>query len=129
MSDKPATTPQSGPTITLPPVSAAMTVLAEAEVVAGSTRAQADHYARQREAEADLLVQKARRVLEAAEAKAAAIVSAARTEAQRGPVHTIDLDAPSPDEVAEPDHLEPSELDRLIDGAIGRAVSDALSEG
>ncbi len=124
MSDNLVTASQSAPDAPLQPATVAMTVLAEAEVIAGSIRAEADHYARQREAEADLLIQKARRVLEAAEAKASMIISGARAEAASPVDQTIDLDAIEP----EIEQRDPSELDRLLDDAIGRAVSDALAE-
>ncbi len=124
MSDNLVTATQSPSEAPLQPATAAMTVLAEAEVIAGSIRAEADHYARQREAEADLLIQKARRVLEAAEAKASMIIAGARAEVASHVDQTIDLDAIEP----EIEQRDPSELDRLLDDAIGRAVSDALAE-
>lgn len=125
MSDEAITAPHTlDDEVTNRPIAAAMVLLAEAEVVAGAIRAQADHYARQREAEADLLIQKARRVLVAAEAKAEVIVTTARAQADPGGRVTLDLDAVAAEERG-PEGSE-SELDRLLEAAIGRALDNAL---
>lgn len=58
---------------------AARQLLALAEAEAATLRAEAEAHARRRTQEAELLVAKARRVLEAAEARAAVIVSTARS--------------------------------------------------
>lgn len=123
MTDKTITAPEAAADLTDRPIAAAMVLLAEAEVVAGAIRAQADHYARQREAEADLLVQKARRVLVAAESKAEVILATARAQAAPDPDATIDLDALA---ATTPGQGTASELDKLIEAAIGRAVTTAL---
>lgn len=125
MSDEATTTPEAVEDGTNNPIAAAMVLLAEAEVVAGAIRAQADHYARQREAEADLLVQKARRVLVAAEAKAEVIVATARAKTESSDTTTLDLDALAADRSPGSDPSE-SELDRLLEAAIGRALDNAL---
>ena len=125
MSDEAITAPQTLEDGTTNPIAAAMVLLAEAEVVAGAIRAGADHYARQREAEADLLVQKARRVLVAAEAKAEVIVATARATVNPSGTTTLDLDALAVDRSAEAASPE-SELDRLLEAAIGRALDNAL---
>ena len=77
---------------------AARALLAQAQADADRLRADADRYVRQRESEAELLVAKARRLLEAAEAQAAAIRSAgggllAAAPAVPEPDLVIDLDA------------------------------------
>lgn len=129
MTHEATTTPEAVDDVTNRPIAAAMVLLAEAEVVAGAIRAQADHYARQREAEADLLVQKARRVLVAAETKAEVIVSTARATAASPSAVTLDLDALAVDhpQGSDPsDDPAESELDRLLEAAIGRAVNTAL---
>lgn len=111
---------------------AARILLDGAAFEAARHRSEADRYARQREREAELLVQKARRLLYAAEQKAAVIVATARAEqADR----VIDLDvlasramggggAPADD----PGGIPPR-LDQLLAAAISHAVSDAFAEG
>ncbi len=130
MSDDPASTsPEARADRELPPISAAMALLAEAEVVAGTTRSQADQYAHQREAEADLLVQKARRLLVAAEGKAEVIVAAARARAQSAD-HVIDLDELARDgshaSASRGAGASGSELDKMLESAIVHAVTDAF---
>jgi len=125
MSDDAITAPQPLEDPTNRPIAAAMVLLAEAEVVAGAIRAQADHYARQREAEADLLVQKARRVLVAAESKAEVIVATARAHTEPAGTVTLDLDALAAARAQSADQSD-SELDRLLEAAIGRALDNAL---
>ncbi|MGQ0431718.1 MAG: hypothetical protein ACT452_04840 [Microthrixaceae bacterium] len=110
-------------------IAEAIRVLAEANDVAAATRAEADRYARRRRSEADLVLAKAQRVLLAAEAKAAVIVRVAGAH-HAGPDEVIDLDALAA-EVPEPAPArlpsEPtSDLDRLIEAAIGRAVNHAF---
>ncbi|MEO7428255.1 MAG: hypothetical protein ABIY48_02625, partial [Acidimicrobiales bacterium] len=98
-------------------VAGALALLRDAEQVAGHTRAAADNYAHQREREADLLIQKARRLLLAAEAKAAVIVAGARTHGQAGADKVIDLDALSRaagSAAAAHGGSYDSELDRLL---------------
>lgn len=111
------------------PISAAMALLAEAEVAAGTTRSQAERYAHQREAEADLLVQKARRLLIAAEGKAEVIVATARARAGSGD-QVIDLDELTRDGSHTADSRRPgaasSELDKMLESAIARAVIEAF---
>jgi hypothetical protein len=72
-------------------IAAAREMLAAAGADAAAVRAAADHYARQRELEAELLVAKARRLLSVAEERAAGIVTAARSRRARDVV--IDLEA------------------------------------
>lgn len=120
-------------------ITQAIAVLREAHEVADAIRSDADRYLRERRSEADLLLGKARRVLFAAETKAEAIVAAAR-DAAVAPVPArevaasdvvLDLDAlaahDTHDEVAVTASGQgPSSLDRLLDAAIARAVTQAL---
>lgn len=101
-----------------------------AEEHAEQVRSDADRYARRREQEAELLVGKARRLLEVAEARAAAIESAAghREATTPPPRHlrrddTLDLDAPDPTQRIR------SDLDRLLAEAISHAVDSSFTTG
>ena len=109
-------------------------LLDHAAATAEAVRADAERYAHKRQLEADLLVQKARRLLFAAEEKAAVIVAAARAE--RGAIsaeghHLIDLDAlasaPEPGAADGPEGIPPR-LDDLLTSAISHAVSHALAD-
>lgn len=98
---------------------------AEAE----ACRAEAARYARRREAEADLLLDKARRVLAAAEAKASVIIATAQFLPHLPGDTVIDLDALA--HVIAPGasvlHGAPSSrLDGLLASAIAHAVTDAF---
>lgn len=103
-------------------------LLETAAADAAQRREDAERYARQREQEADLLVQKARRLLFAAEEKAAVIVATAR---QLDPEddRVIDLDAlgGSRDPASPDQDGIPSRLDELLASAISHAVSDAFA--
>ena len=117
---------------------AARELLRRAEDDAARMRADAHRYVRQREQEAELLVGKARRLLEIAEQTAASIESTAARDSQRPPRHlrvdgsddpaddpvVLDLDAAA----AEPSRLR-SDLDRLLADAIGRAVDQSFPSG
>jgi hypothetical protein len=106
-------------------------LLRRAEDDAARLRADADRYVRQREQEAELLVGKARRLLEVAEQTAAAIESGAVSGRPLAPRHlrvdpppaspaatvVLDLDA----EAADSARQLRSDLDRLLADAIGRA--------
>jgi hypothetical protein len=100
-----------------------------AELDADHTRADAERYARQRELEADLLVQKARRLLLAAEEKATVIVATARAHSPVDDV-LIDLDALghviAPDAAGLGDTASPTRLDEMLASAIAHAVTDAF---
>lgn len=91
---------------------AARDLLAWAQADADRVRADADRYVRQRESEAELLVAKARRVLEAAEAQVTAIRVGAR-----------EVPAASPPDPSEPDVV--IDLDALAGG--GRASPARVS--
>jgi hypothetical protein len=109
---------------------AARELLEGAELDAGRTRAEAARYARQREQEADLLVQKARRLLVAAEQKAAVIVATARTQVPPQLDDVIDLDhlghVIAPDGAVLRHRATPSRLDEMLASAISHAVTDAF---
>jgi hypothetical protein len=107
---------------------AARGLLDTAAADAAQRREDAERYARQREQEADLLVQKARRLLLAAEEKAAVIVATARQLALADD-RVIDLDAlgGSRDPAAPDQDGIPSRLDELLASAISHAVSDAFA--
>lgn len=125
-------------------IAEAIRVLAEANDVADATRAEAHRYARRRQSEADLVLEKAQRVLLAAEAKAAVIVRVAgahHAEPDEVIARTGGAQPPEPDRVIDLDALEAevpepaparlpaepsSDLDRLIEAAIGRAVNHAF---
>ena len=108
---------------------AARELLDHAAAEAARLRAEAEHYARQREQEAELLIQKARRLLHAAEEKAAVIVASARSE-RDDDRRVIDLDALHR-AGASPAAAEgiPSRFDDLLASAIAHAVTDAFAEG
>jgi hypothetical protein len=111
--------------------SVARELLQRAEEDAARTRAEADRYVRQREQEAELLVGKARRLLEIAEQTAATIESSGARERGHAPRHLLvdrrdepapvilDLDAAA---ATDPATQLRSDLDRLLADAIGRAV-------
>jgi hypothetical protein len=99
---------------------------------AEALRAEAGRYARQREREADLLVEKARRVLAAAEAKASVIIATAQYLPHLSRDEVIDLDALAHVIAPGASVLQgalPSRLDGLLASAIAHAVTDAFSEG
>jgi len=94
--------------------------------------AEAARYARQREREADLLVDKARRVLAAAEAKASVIIATAQFLPHLSGDEVIDLDALAHVIAPGASVLQgalPSRLDGLLASAIAHAVTDAFPEG
>jgi hypothetical protein len=103
---------------------------------ARAAKADADRYVRQREQEADLLVAKARRVLVAAEQKAAVIISTARTQAADGTLDLTQLEsadddigrviAPGASRLYVGNH--PSRLDRMLASAISQAVDDTFAD-
>jgi hypothetical protein len=113
-------------------IAAARSLLETAEADAAAVRAAADHYARQREQEAELLVAKARRLLSVAEEKAAGIVTAARSGSARDVV--IDLDAAAVTipiselsggeirRIVAPRRAAPAGFDDLLASAIASAV-------
>lgn len=111
----------------------AIALLREAEGIAEGAREEAERYLQQRRLEADLLIQKARRVLLAAEAKAAVIVATARDHAPLVKDGVIDLDAIShviaPGGSVLSDGSAPTALDRLLESAIAHAVTDAFPAG
>jgi len=112
-------------------------LLQQAEADAARLRTDADRYARQREQEAELLVAKARRLLEVAEGRAASVSAAARAP-QPAPRHllveaqavapTIDLDPlASPPDPAEPQPTRiRSDLDRMLADAIAKAFDGSF---
>jgi hypothetical protein len=98
---------------------------------ADALRAEAARYARQREREADLLLDKARRVLAAAEAKASVIIATARFLPHLTGDEVIDLDALAHVIAPGASVLQgalPSRLDGLLASAIAHAVTDAFPE-
>lgn len=121
--------PGVGPAGTTDSIAAAMALLRDAELVADDVRAEAERYASQREREADLLIKKARRLLFAAEAKAAVIVATARAQSPSLIDGVLDLDLGhfiAPGASVLPRVGPPSELDRLLEAAIDHAVADAF---
>ena len=113
-------------------------LLRRAEDDAARLREEADRYVRQREQEAELLVGKARRLLEIAEQTAAAIESGAvagrpaprhlRVDPPPAPLAApvvLDLDA----EAADSGRQLRSDLDRLLADAIGRAFDRSFRSG
>lgn len=108
-------------------------LLERAQSDAQQARADAERYARLRQQEADLLVAKARRLLVAAEERAAVIIATARAQAADG---TIDLTlvgdddeigrvvAPGASRLWRGEH--PTRLDRMLAAAIAHAVDDAF---
>jgi hypothetical protein len=130
-----ATSPEQPELVGLTAAAGAVRELIDgAELDAGRTRADAARYARQRELEADLLVQKARRLLEAAEQMAAVIVATARTQvAAPSEVEVdqvIDLDEVgrivAPDATVLGNNASPSRFDEMLASAIANAVTDAF---
>lgn len=113
-------------------IAQAIALLREAEGIAAGARDEAERYLQQRRLEADLLIQKARRVLLAAEAKAAVIVATARDRSlvKDG---VLDLDAighvVAPGASVLSDGSTPTALDRLLESAIAHAVTDAFPGG
>lgn len=108
---------------------AARELLDDAAAEATRRRSEAERYARQREKEAELLIQKARRLLYAAEEKAAVIVAMARAE-RDADRRVIDLDALQRADApgaAAADGI-PSRFDDLLASAISHAVADAFAE-
>ncbi len=114
-----ATGTDPAPTGASTPAAAAMDILREAEAAAAATRAEAERYARQRERGADLVLAKARRVLVAAEEKAAVIVATAHDHVRT----VIDLDALAADDASAP---EGTRLDGMLASAIANAVDSAF---
>jgi len=121
--------PGGAPTGVASAMSAARELLAAAEVDAAGIRAEADHYARQREQEAELLVAKARRILSVAEEKAAGLLVTARSHG-----HGLDLDEPV---VSVPiDEVTDDQLRRIVapraaspmgfDGRLASAIASAV---
>ena len=133
---------------------AARDLLRRAEEHDEHVRAEADRYARRREQEVELLVAKARRLLEVAEGRAAAIESGVVTLGTGGPpprhlrhddahgpsAPDVDLTTtdPQPDDDGAPslDLTAPeraqriqSDLDRLLAQAIAHAVDRSFSAG
>jgi hypothetical protein len=116
---------------------AARELLRLAEEHAEQLRSDADRYARRREQEADLLVAKARRLLEVAEGRAGAIESAAghpslpappprhlrRDDGPESLEESIDLDA------AKPAQQIRTDLDRMLADAIAHAVDGSFTTG
>ena len=99
---------------------------------ADALRAEAARYARRREREADLLVDKARRVLVAAEAKASVIIATAQFLPHLRGDEVIDLDALAHVIAPGASVLQgtlPTRLDGLLASAIAHAVTDAFPEG
>jgi hypothetical protein len=121
---------------------AARELLLGAEVEAARIRTDADRYARQRAQEAELLVAKARRLLGAAEEKAALILATARAGSPAAPpaepVAVIDLTGTDPVVTVAsdadssragrgaPGGPAPTELDRMLASAIAHAVEASL---
>lgn len=109
---------------------AARELIDGAEHDADRTRAEAMLYARRREQEAELLIQKARRVLVAAEERAAVIVETARAQAASGIDQVIDLDELSriiaPYASVLQSGAAASRLDEMLASAIANAVTDAF---
>jgi hypothetical protein len=105
-------------------------LLQGAALDADRTRGEAASYARQREREADLLVQKARRLLVAAEERASVIVAVARTQALSAADDVIDLDelgrVVAPEAARLRGQATPSRLDEMLASAISNAVTDAF---
>jgi hypothetical protein len=106
--------------------SAARELLERAEQDAARIRSEADRYRRQREQEAELLVAKARRLLEMAEARAATIAAPPAVGATAEPavvdlagLETADGDAP----------VVPTGLDRMLRSAITRAFDGSFHFG
>lgn len=129
MSDVATNGPAVGPAGTTDSIAAAMALLRDAQVVADDVRAEAERYASQRRREADMLISKARRLLFAAEAKAAVIVGTARAQRSSMNEGVLDLDLGhfiAPGASVLPRVGPPSELDRLVEAAIDHAVADAF---
>ncbi len=113
---------------------AARELLQQAEEDAARLRVEADRYARQREQEAELLVATARRLLEGAAGRAAAIdAAAARAEVLQPPRHLrIDLDAAAstPQEMAGARSSRGgSDLASMLGDAISKAVDHCIATG
>jgi hypothetical protein len=109
--------------------SAARELLRQAEEDAARIRADADAYLRRREQEAELLVGKARRVLEMAELRAAApqlvdaVASAVPSDVPSGPAVAP---APPAADGRAPDRSAPNALDSILAAAVSNAVHRAL---
>lgn len=111
---------------------AARRLLAAADVEAARLRADAGQHAMRREQEAELLIAKARRVLEAAEARASVIVAAARSSAAAGPPVVdlrSDVDLTSVG-LGPARRVGPggNRFDSLLAAAIANAVDDAFPD-
>jgi hypothetical protein len=154
MTEQQAVPPMSGDeAVVREAYAAARELLHRAEAQAEQVRSDADRYARRREQEVELLVAKARRLLEVAERRAAAIESAAghrddappprhlRREARHGPVRAETgptSAAPLPREDADGATLDldapdarriRTDLDRLLAEAIAHAVDRSFATG
>ena len=109
---------------------AARELLRQAEEDAARIRVEADRYRRQREQEAELLVGKARRLLEMAEERAAAPKPAAVDLDTPVATQAWDLDAPverDPDETARPVTTGArNALDSIVATAVSNAIHRAL---
>ncbi len=109
--------------------SVARELLQRAEEDAARIRADADRYVRQREQEAELLVGKARRLLEIAEQTAASIAVGPRHMAPDDGDRVIDLDAEAAvgRRLLVPESLAGrSDLDRLLAAAVAKAFDDTF---
>jgi hypothetical protein len=111
---------------------AARELIVRAEEDAARIRAEADRYRRQREQEAELLVAKARRLLEVAEVRAASIASTPAMPRADGAAPTVvDLDRLVRDAPAPPaaEVVVPTGLDGMIKSAIAKAVDRSFHLG
>jgi hypothetical protein len=111
-------------------------LVAQAQRDARDVTSEADRYVRARRQEADMLVARARRLLVAAEEKAAVIIATARTEAADGTIDLRELPADggevgrfiAPGASRLHAGALPSRLDRMLASAIAHAVEDAFAE-
>jgi hypothetical protein len=109
---------------------AARELIEAAQQEAERTLADAQRRARSRELEADLLVNKARRLLEAAEAKAAVITAAARAEAAGAVIDLTGSDdlrrVIAPDATRLARGSITARIDRIVASAVSQAVDEAI---
>jgi hypothetical protein len=110
---------------------AARELLEAADEAARLRRAEADRYAAQREREADLLIEKARRLLLAAEAKASVIIATAHALPRLAVDDDLVIDLDSLAHVIAPGASvlrgsASTRLDGLLAAAIAHAVDDAF---
>jgi hypothetical protein len=135
MSDRDATGASTDTGLVSEAYTAARALLRQAEEDATRIRADADRYMRQREQEAELLVGKARRLLELAEAKAAALLPVVLDVDAPGPVEQWDVDLPvvavALDDLAAP--IRPgslrtrTDLDSILAAAFSNAIHRAVA--